>query len=150
MTATDEVEIFTDGACIGNPGPGGWAALLRYKKVEKEISGGEALTTNNRMELMAAIRGLESLRRKSRVKVTTDSQYVKQGIESWLARWQATGWRTSDKKPVKNQDLWERLAASVKPHDVRWEWTRGHSGHAENEKVDKLAREAALAAAALA
>ena len=150
MTATDEVEIFTDGACIGNPGPGGWAALLRYKKVEKEISGGEALTTNNRMELMAAIRGLESLRRKSRVKVTTDSQYVKQGIESWLARWQATGWLTSDKKPVKNQDLWERLAASVKPHDVRWEWTRGHSGHAENEKVDKLAREAALAAAALA
>jgi ribonuclease HI len=150
MTGIDEVEIFTDGACIGNPGPGGWAALLRYKKVEKEISGGEALTTNNRMELMAAIRGLESLRRKSRVKVTTDSQYVKQGIESWLARWQATGWRTSDKKPVKNQDLWERLAASVKPHDVRWEWTRGHSGHAENEKVDKLAREAALAAAALA
>ena len=150
MTGIDEVEIFTDGACIGNPGPGGWAALLRYKKVEKEISGGEALTTNNRMELMAAIRGLESLRRKSRVKVTTDSQYVKQGIESWLARWQATGWRTSDKKPVKNQDLWERLAACVKPHDVRWEWTRGHSGHAENEKVDKLAREAALAAAALA
>ena len=150
MTGIDEVEIFTDGACIGYPGPGGWAALLRYKKVEKEISGGEALTTNNRMELMAAIRGLESLRRKSRVKVTTDSQYVKQGIESWLARWQATGWRTSDKKPVKNQDLWERLAASVKPHDVRWEWTRGHSGHAENEKVDKLAREAALAAAALA
>jgi ribonuclease HI len=150
MTGVDEVEIFTDGACLGNPGPGGWAALLRYKKVEKEISGGEMLTTNNRMELMAAIRGLESLRRKSRVKVTTDSQYVKQGIESWLARWQATGWRTSDKKPVKNQDLWERLSAAVKPHDVRWEWTRGHSGHAENEKVDKLAREAALAAAALA
>ena len=147
---TDEVEIFTDGACLGNPGPGGWAALLRYKNVEKEISGGEVLTTNNRMELMAAIRGLESLRRKSRVKVTTDSQYVKQGIESWLARWQTTGWRTSDKKPVKNQDLWERLSASVKPHDVRWEWTRGHSGHAENEKVDKLAREAALAAAASA
>jgi ribonuclease HI len=148
MTSAGEVEIFTDGACLGNPGPGGWAALLRYKKVEKWISGGEALTTNNRMELMAAIRGLESLRRKSRVKVTTDSQYVKQGIESWLVRWQATGWRTSDKKPVKNQDLWERLAAAVKPHEVRWEWTRGHSGHAENEKVDKLAREAALAAAA--
>lgn len=147
MTSAGEVEIFTDGACLGNPGPGGWAALLRYKKVEKWISGGEALTTNNRMELMAAIRGLESLRRKSRVKVTTDSQYVKQGIESWLVRWQATGWRTSDKKPVKNQDLWERLAAAVKPHEVRWEWTRGHSGHAENEKVDKLAREAALAAA---
>lgn len=142
------VEIFTDGACLGNPGPGGWAALLRYKKVEKWISGGETPTTNNRMELMAAIRGLESLRRKSRVTITTDSQYVKQGIETWLARWQATGWRTSDRKPVKNQDLWERLAAAAAPHDVRWEWTRGHSGHAENEKVDKLARDAALAAAA--
>ena len=148
MTSVSEVEIFTDGACIGNPGPGGWAALLRYKKVEKWISGGEAMTTNNRMELMAAIRGLELLRKKSRVKLTTDSQYVKQGIETWLTRWQATGWRTSDKKPVKNQDLWERLAAAAKQHDVAWVWTRGHSGHAENEKVDKLAREAALAAAA--
>ncbi|HEX3897243.1 MAG TPA: ribonuclease HI [Rudaea sp.] len=148
MTDAVEVEIFTDGACIGNPGPGGWAALLRYKKVEKWISGGETLTTNNRMELMAAIRGLELLRRKSRVTLTTDSQYVKQGIETWLARWRATGWRTSDKKPVKNQDLWERLAVVAERHDVIWAWTRGHSGHAENEKVDKLAREAALAAAA--
>ncbi len=143
-----EVHVFTDGACLGNPGPGGWAALLRYKKVEKWISGGETLTTNNRMELMAAIQALEALRRKSRVRLTTDSQYVKQGIETWLARWKATGWKTSDKKAVKNQDLWERLSAAAAPHVVAWEWTRGHSGHAENEKVDKLAREAALAAAA--
>jgi ribonuclease HI len=144
-----EVEIFTDGACLGNPGPGGWAALLRYKTVEKYISGGEAATTNNRMELMAAIRALEALRRATRVRLTTDSQYVKQGIELWLARWIANGWRTSDKKPVKNQDLWERLAAAAKSHDIAWHWTRGHSGHAENEQVDKLAREAALAAAAM-
>lgn len=139
--------VFTDGACLGNPGPGGWAALLRYKNVEKYISGGESMTTNNRMELMAAIQALEVLRRHSRVHLVTDSQYVKQGIESWLARWQASGWRTSDKKPVKNQDLWERLSAAAGKHTVSWEWTRGHSGHAENEKVDKLAREAALAAA---
>jgi ribonuclease HI len=121
--------------------------MLRYKHVEKYISGGEPLTTNNRMELMAAISALEALRRRSRVHLVTDSQYVKQGIELWLARWQATGWRTSDKKPVKNQDLWERLSAAAAKHTVSWEWTRGHSGHAENEKVDKLAREAALAAA---
>ncbi len=142
-----EVEVFTDGACLGNPGPGGWAALLRYKNVEKYISGGEALTTNNRMELMAAIRALEALRRRSRVHLVTDSQYVKQGIETWLARWQVSGWRTSDKKPVKNQDLWERLSVAAGKHAVVWAWTRGHAGHAENEKVDKLAREAALAAA---
>ncbi len=142
-----EVAVFTDGACLGNPGPGGWAALLRYKNVEKYISGGETMTTNNRMELMAAIQALEVLRRRSRVHLVTDSQYVKQGIESWLARWQASGWRTSAKKPVKNQDLWERLSAATAKHTVSWEWTRGHSGHAENEKVDKLARDAALAAA---
>ena len=142
-----EVAVFTDGACLGNPGPGGWAALLRYKNVEKCISGGEALTTNNRMEMMAAIQALEALRKRSRVHLVTDSQYVKQGIEQWLARWMASGWKTSDKKPVKNQDLWERLSAAVAKHAVSWEWTRGHSGHAENEKVDKLAREAALAAA---
>lgn len=146
MTAA-RVEIFTDGACLGNPGPGGWAALLRYKTVEKTISGGEAATTNNRMELMAAIRALEALRRGTAVQLTTDSQYVKQGIEAWLPRWQANGWRTSDKKPVKNQDLWERLAAALAPHRVQWLWTRGHSGHIENEIVDKLAREAALTAA---
>jgi len=146
--AEAEVEIFTDGACLGNPGPGGWAALLRYKTVEKYISGGEADSTNNRMELMAAIRALESLRRAARVRITTDSQYVKQGIESWLPRWRANGWRTSDKKPVKNQDLWQRLAAAAAAHNVEWHWTRGHSGHTENEQVDKLARDAALAVAA--
>ena len=147
MSAAQQVEIFTDGACLGNPGPGGWAALLRYKTVEKTISGGERDTTNNRMELMAAIRALEALRQASSVRLTTDSQYVKQGIESWLSRWRANGWRTSDKKPVKNQDLWERLSAAVAPHQVQWQWTRGHSGHIENEIVDKLARDAAEAAA---
>ena len=141
------VEVFTDGACLGNPGPGGWAALLRYKTVEKCISGGERDTTNNRMELMAAIRSLESLHRASTVHLTTDSQYVKQGIEQWLSRWMANGWRTSDKKPVKNQDLWERLAAATAAHKVQWHWTRGHSGHPENEQVDKLARDEAIAAA---
>jgi ribonuclease HI len=146
MTAAD-VEIFTDGACLGNPGPGGWAALLRYKTVEKTLSGGDPATTNNRMELMAAIRALEALRRATSVRLTTDSQYVKQGIELWMSRWQANGWRTSDKKPVKNQDLWERLAAAIASHRVQWHWTRGHSGHIENEIVDKLARDAALAAA---
>ena len=142
------MEIFTDGACLGIPGPGGWAALLRYETVEKCISGGERETTNNRMELMAAIRALETLRRASAVHLTTDSQYVKQGIELWLSRWVANGWRTSDKKAVKNQDLWQRLAAAAAPHRVEWHWTRGHSGHAENEQVDKLARDAAIAAAA--
>ena len=149
MSAAQQVEIFTDGACLGNPGPGGWAALLRYKTLEKTISGGERDTTNNRMELMAAIRALEALRRASSVRLTTDSQYVKQGIEAWLPRWQANGWRTSDKKPVKNQDLWERLTAAVAPHKVQWHWTRGHSGHTENEIVDKLARDAAIAVAAM-
>jgi ribonuclease HI len=143
----DVVEVFTDGACLGNPGPGGWAALLRYKTVEKSISGGEPNTTNNRMELMAAIRALETLRRSAEVRLTTDSQYVKQGIETWLAKWIANGWRTSDKKPVKNQDLWERLSAAAAGHRVHWHWTRGHSGHTENEQVDKLARDAAIAAA---
>ena len=122
--------------------------MLRYKTLEKTISGGERDTTNNRMELMAAIRALEALRRASSVRLTTDSQYVKQGIESWLSRWQANGWRTSDKKAVKNQDLWERLTAAVAPHRVQWHWTRGHSGHTENEIVDKLARDAAIAIAA--
>lgn len=138
------IDIFTDGACLGNPGPGGWAALLRYKTVEKALSGGEPDTTNNRMELMAAIRGLETLRRAAHVRLTTDSQYVKQGIELWLPKWLANGWRTADKKPVKNQDLWERLAAAAAAHRVEWHWTRGHSGHAENEQVDRLARQAAL------
>jgi ribonuclease HI len=141
------VEIFTDGACLGNPGPGGWAALLRYRTVEKTLSGGERDTTNNRMELMAAIAGLEALKHSSRVELTTDSQYVKQGIELWVPRWRANGWRTADRKAVKNQDLWERLAAAAEPHQIKWHWTRGHSGHAENEHVDQHARAAAERAA---
>ena len=145
--AAATVEIFTDGACLGNPGPGGWAALLRYKTAEKVLSGGDPATTNNRMELMAAIAGLEALKQASRVELTTDSQYVKQGIEQWVPRWRANGWRTADRKPVKNQDLWERLTAAAAPHQIRWHWTRGHSGHAENELVDEHARAAAERAA---
>jgi ribonuclease HI len=139
------VELFTDGACLGNPGPGGWGALLRYGGREKELSGGEAQTTNNRMELMAAIAGLEALKRPSEVVLTTDSQYVKLGVEQWMARWRANGWRTSDRKPVKNQDLWERMSAALAGHRVTWKWVKGHAGHVENERVDVLARDAALA-----
>jgi ribonuclease HI len=135
-----DVEIFTDGACSGNPGPGGWGAILRYRGIEKELSGGEALTTNNRMELMAAIRGLEALKRRCRVKVTTDSQYVRDGITRWLPAWRARGWRTADKKPVKNRELWQRLDEAAAAHDVEWEWVRGHAGHRENERADALAR----------
>jgi ribonuclease HI len=138
------VEVFTDGACLGNPGPGGWAALLRFGSREKELSGGEIDTTNNRMELMAAISAIEALKRACKVVVTTDSEYVRRGVEEWMTRWQANGWRTSDKKPVKNRDLWERLAAALADHTVRWHWVRGHTGHIENERVDALAREAAL------
>jgi ribonuclease HI len=145
--ATAPVEIFTDGACLGNPGPGGWAALLRYRGVDRCVSGGERETTNNRMELMAAIAGLEALKRPAQVRVTTDSQYVKQGIESWLPRWQANGWRTADRKPVKNQDLWQRLATAAAPHRISWHWTRGHAGHVENELVDQQARREAERAA---
>jgi ribonuclease HI len=148
MSAADEraerVELFTDGACLGNPGPGGWGALLRFGTREKELSGGEVLTTNNRMELMAAIAGLEALKRPCEIALTTDSQYVKRGVEEWMARWRANGWRTSDKKPVKNQDLWERLSAALAAHTVKWHWVKGHAGHAENERVDTLARDAAL------
>ena len=139
----NEVEIFTDGACLGNPGPGGWGALLRYGTIEKQLSGGEPDTTNNRMELMAAIAALEALTRPSSVRLTTDSQYVKQGIEQWVPKWRQNGWRTADRKPVKNQDLWERLSTAADRHRIRWHWTRGHSGHAENEQVDQLARAAA-------
>jgi ribonuclease HI len=141
----ERVELFTDGACLGNPGPGGWGALLRLGDREKELSGGEMQTTNNRMELMAAIAGLEALKRACAVVLTTDSQYVKLGVEQWMARWRANGWRTSDKKPVKNQDLWERLSAAIADHRVTWRWVKGHAGHAENERVDALARDAALA-----
>lgn len=143
MTKTEEsVEIFTDGACSGNPGPGGWGALLRYKGVEKELSGGEVETTNNRMEMMAVIVALESLKRPMRVVLTTDSQYVKDGLEKWVDGWIKRGWKTSDKKPVKNVDLWQRLLAAMKPHKVKLHWVRGHDGHAENERVDELARRA--------
>jgi len=139
------VELFTDGACLGNPGPGGWGALLRRGGHEKALSGGEALTTNNRMELMAAIAGLEALKRPCEVVLTTDSQYVKRGVEEWMARWRANGWRTSDRKPVKNRDLWERLSLALACHQVDWRWVRGHAGHVENERVDELARAAAQA-----
>ena len=142
---TAQVQLFTDGACLGNPGPGGWGVLLRAGSRELELSGGEAATTNNRMELMAAIAGLEALKRPCEVVLTTDSQYVKLGVEQWMARWRANGWRTSDRKPVKNQDLWERLSAALAGHRVTWHWVKGHAGHAENERVDMLAREAALA-----
>ena len=140
MSGDDAVEIFTDGACLGNPGPGGWAALLRWRGTEKLLADGEPATTNNRMELMAAIAALESLKRACDVVLTTDSQYVRQGIEQWVAKWRANGWRTAAKEPVKNQDLWQRLAAAVEPHRVRWTWVRGHAGHPENERVDQAAR----------
>jgi len=137
-----QVEIFTDGACSGNPGPGGWGVVLRYGETEKELSGGEPASTNNRMELMAAIMGLESLRRPCRVTLSTDSLYVKDGITRWITDWKKRGWKTADKKPVKNVDLWQRLEAAVAPHEVQWEWVRGHSGHPENERADQLARDA--------
>jgi len=138
-----EVEAFTDGACLGNPGPGGWAALLRAKGTERLLSGGEPATTNNRMELMAAIAALEALTRPCKVALTTDSRYVMQGIEEWVPKWRANGWKTADKKPVKNQDLWERLSSVTQTHQVRWHWVRGHNGHVENERVDVAAREQA-------
>jgi ribonuclease HI len=140
-----KVEVFTDGACLGNPGPGGWAALLRAGTHEKALVGAEAMTTNNRMELMAAIAGIEALNRACAVDLTTDSQYVRRGVEEWMPRWKANGWKTSDKQPVKNRDLWERLDAALASHAVRWHWVKGHAGHAENERVDVLAREAAEA-----
>ncbi|HTP82976.1 MAG TPA: ribonuclease HI [Alphaproteobacteria bacterium] len=136
------VEIFTDGACSGNPGPGGWGAILRWRGHEKEISGGEPETTNNRMELMAAIAALETLKRPSRVRVHTDSIYVKDGITKWLHSWKRRGWKTADKKPVKNVELWQRLETAAARHDVTWHWVRGHSGHPENERADALARDA--------
>lgn len=138
----NKVEIFTDGACSGNPGPGGWGALLRFNGAEKEISGGEVETTNNRMELTAAIRALESLTRPCEVDLYTDSKYVKDGIEQWLANWKARGWKTADKKPVKNVDLWQALENMIEKHQVKLHWVRGHDGHVENERVDELARNA--------
>ncbi len=135
-----DVDIFTDGACRGNPGPGGWGAILRFGTVEKELSGGEAATTNNRMELTAAIMALEVLSRPCAVDLYTDSQYVRQGITAWMRNWKARGWRTADNKLVKNEDLWRRLDEARTRHEVAWHWVRGHAGHPENERVDALAR----------
>ena len=143
-SASGKIEIFTDGACLGNPGPGGWGALLRRYDTEKEIAGGERETTNNRMELMAAIKGLEALKRPAKVALTTDSSYVKDGITKWIGNWKKNGWRTTAKKPVKNADLWQRLDRVVDQHEITWLWVKGHSGHAENERDDELARMQAL------
>lgn len=134
-----DVEIFTDGACSGNPGPGGWGALLRSNGAEKEMSGGEPNTTNNRMELMAAIAALEALKKPSKVKLYTDSKYVQQGATEWLPQWVKRGWKTASREPVKNVDLWQRMQAAMQPHKVEMIWVRGHNGHAENERVDQLA-----------
>ncbi len=134
------VEIHTDGACLGNPGPGGWAALLRHEGRERELAGGEALTTNNRMELMGAIMALEALKSPCTVVLSTDSQYVQKGIGEWLPNWIRRGWKTAAGEPVKNQDLWQRLQAASQPHKIQWKWVKGHAGHIENERVDKLAR----------
>jgi len=136
------IEIYTDGACRGNPGPGGWAALLTSGEHEKEISGAEPATTNNRMELTAVIRALETLRRPVQAQIYTDSEYVRRGVTEWLAGWKARGWRTADRKPVKNQDLWEQLDALAAQHRLEWRWVRGHSGVPGNERVDRLANEA--------
>ena len=137
MTAVD---IFTDGACSGNPGPGGWGALLRYGDTEKEICGGEDATTNNRMELLAAIRAIEALKRPSTVRLHTDSTYLRDGITRWIGGWKANGWKTAAKKPVKNVDLWQRLDAAAARHDIEWRWVKGHAGHPDNERADALAR----------
>jgi ribonuclease HI len=137
-----QVEAWTDGACRGNPGPGGWGALLRSGDHERELKGGEPLTTNNRMELTAAIKALQSLKRPCTVDLYTDSQYVRGGITTWMAGWKKNGWRTSGRQPVKNQDLWEALDLAAAPHEIRWHWVKGHSGHPENDRVDALANQA--------
>ncbi|MEG8038926.1 ribonuclease HI [Sphingomonas sp. LR60] len=146
MTELTQVELFTDGACKGNPGPGGWGAVIRAGKHEKELAGGEPLTTNNRMELTAAIAGLNALTRPCRVTLSTDSRYVMDGLTKWIHGWQKNGWKTADKKPVKNADLWQALLAAAKPHRVDWKWVKGHAGHPENERADRLASDAAVEA----
>jgi ribonuclease HI len=143
MSALTRVEIFTDGACKGNPGPGGWGAVIRSGAHEKELSGGEADTTNNRMEMMAALEALKALKRPCHVILTTDSVYVRDGITKWVHGWQRNGWKTADKKPVKNSDLWQALLAAAAPHKVEWHWVKGHNGHPENERADVLASAAA-------
>ena len=140
MTAGPHVIIHTDGACSGNPGPGGWGAILTYGEHEKELKGGEAHTTNNRMELMGAISALEALKKPCTVELHTDSKYVHDGISKWIHGWKRNGWKTADKKPVKNEDLWKRLEIAMAQHRVEWLWVKGHSGHPENERVDALAR----------
>ena len=139
---TKNIEIYSDGACRGNPGPGGWGTLLKCNGTEKELYGAEPETTNNRMELMGAIMGLEALTEVCEVTVTTDSTYVKKGITEWIENWKNKGWKTAAKKPVKNKDLWQRLDEACKPHDISWQWVKGHSGHDENERVDQLANKA--------
>ena len=142
MSDDEIVEIFTDGACSGNPGPGGWGAILRYRGAEKELSGAAADTTNNRMEMTAAIMAIESLNRPVRARLHTDSTYLRDGITKWLANWKRNGWKTAARKPVRNVDLWERLDAALTNHDVEWIWVKGHAGHAENERADRLATDA--------
>ena len=148
MTDTEmtRVDIATDGACKGNPGPGGWGALVRAGTREKELSGGEKLTTNNRMELTAAIEGLNALKRPCLVRLSTDSRYVMDGLTKWIKGWQRNGWKTAAKQPVKNADLWQALLEAAKPHRIEWVWVKGHAGHPDNERVDKLASDAAVAA----
>ena len=143
MSELSEVTIFTDGACRGNPGPGGWGALIRAGTRERELSGGENPSTNNRMELMAAIEGLNALKRPCRVTLVTDSTYVRDGITKWIHGWRKNGWRTADRKPVKNAELWQALLSASEPHRIEWKWVKGHSGHAENDRVDALACAAA-------
>ena len=137
------IEIFSDGSCLGNPGPGGWGVLLRWRGHEKELSGAEKETTNNRMELTAAIKALEAVNKPSSIILTTDSRYVIQGITDWMDGWVARGWKTASKQPVKNQDLWQALHQAIQPHQIEWRWVKGHAGHDDNERVDKLARTAA-------
>jgi ribonuclease HI len=138
---TDAVELYTDGACSGNPGPGGWGCILRFKGTEKELCGGEAGTTNNRMEMMAVIQGLSALKRACTVEVYTDSQYVQKGITEWIWGWKKRDWKTADNKPVKNADLWQQLDAVARKHKISWHWVKGHAGHPENERADELARQ---------
>jgi len=139
MAELPEVEIFTDGACKGNPGPGGWGAILRSNGKERELSGGEKLTTNNRMELMAAIEALKALKKPCHVQLTTDSNYVRDGITKWIHGWRRNGWKTADKKPVKNAELWQALLDACEPHRIDWHWVKGHAGHPENDRADALA-----------